>query len=167
MTRINLSHSLDYLGFDAATRAVLSRYRDYVLDLLPAVIDDFYLHVGDFPDIARHFDLLPSLDHGKQLQFGHWRRLLSLDFDEAYIQAAERIGHAHFRLGIQARDHIGAYGYLQSVLTRAIARTFTLRFADSPCDEALDLTRALNLLVSLDVQVTLGAYVEDGASIYL
>lgn len=167
MTRINLSHSLDYLGFDAATRAALTDYREYVLDLLPETLDDFYDHVRKFPDIARHFDLLPSLEHGKQLQLGHWRRLLSLEFDDAYIRAAERIGQAHFRLGIEARDHIGAYGYLLSVLTRAIALTFSTRFPTAASGAALELTRALNLLVSLDVQVTLGAYVEDGASIYL
>lgn len=93
--------------------------------------------------------------------------MLEMGNFEIYVDAARRIGHAHYRLGVPLRDYVAAHAHILSKLVAAISDTFAAYRPDAEPALESRLTQALILLAALDFEHALSAFIEDGTSIYL
>lgn len=88
---------------------------------LPAILDGFYVHLRNYPEVARFFKNDSHMSAAKNGQLQHWAKLLDGKFDEAYVASATRVGEAHHRIGLEPAHHIAGYNLIIAGLMQAIA----------------------------------------------
>ena len=69
----------------------------------------------------RFFSTTDVVRHAKEMQLRHWRNHLSGGFTDEYEQSVRKIGHTHYRLGLEPRLYIGGYNFTVTGLCEAIA----------------------------------------------
>lgn len=119
-TTEDIQSRLDFAQIDIETRQALREVKPLVDKWLPEILDGFYRHVGQFPEMAKHFPTAAVAQHAKAMQIRHWATITAADFDQVYVESVRRIGTVHSRVGIEPRWYIGGYGYLLSQLLEAI-----------------------------------------------
>jgi methyl-accepting chemotaxis protein len=108
----HLSRRLDFLKFDAETRAHMADVEDVVRAALPAALDAFYDQIARFPEASAFFKSAGQVDKAKNRQLDHWRAIASGRQDQDYVRAVTTIGEVHARIGLEPRWYIGGYALL-------------------------------------------------------
>jgi methyl-accepting chemotaxis protein len=116
----SIQSRLDFIGIDRATKDALRELRPLISRVLPGLLDQFYAHVGKYPQLARLFANQAAIRHAKQAQIDHWTSLTTAKFDDTYVQSVTRIGRTHQRLGIEPRWYIAGYSMIITGLLKAI-----------------------------------------------
>lgn len=150
---------LRFLCIDETTRATLREMRPWLAANLPAILDQFYAHVGAFPQMAKLFPTQAVRDHAKQAQIKHWMLIAEAQFDEAYFSSVRRIGEVHNRVGLEPCWYIGGYAFLTTRIQEALA----LRSRGFMPGRARRLARqlaAINKAALLDMDVAVTVYLE-------
>src|SRR5690606_32729337 len=80
----------------------------------------------------------------------HWQRLFLNGFDDSYFDSAERIGMAHYRIGLEPAWYIMAYGFLFNEMV-AVLKRHTL--GGVRVQAVQDLNRAMMLEMDLAISV--------------
>lgn len=106
----NRDARLKFLRVDDATRFDLQTAHDELGHVIPIVLEDFYAHIGKFPEMAAMVG--DGTTRLKEAQKKHWGRLFSGNFDDEYFEAVERVGHAHNRIGLEPKWYIGGYAMI-------------------------------------------------------
>ena len=115
-----LQSRLDFIGIDNATREALRELRPLIGKVLPGLLEQFYGHVGKYPNLTKMFSSQAAMGHARQAQHDHWMSLATAKFDDAYVASVTRIGLAHNRMGLEPRWYIGGYNALVAGLLGAI-----------------------------------------------
>jgi hypothetical protein len=104
MSRDNsMTARLAFIRLDEATREALRELRPLVMKALPAVLDEFYVHIAKFPEAARVFSNEAQMGQARQAQLRHWGTILEGTFDDTYVRAVTKIGETHNRIGLEPR----------------------------------------------------------------
>ncbi len=167
-----LKRRLDFNQIDSATSALLRRHKDFILGELPALLDGFYAHVGQFSEAASMFKSPQHMAGAKAAQLRHWAEIMDGSFDEAYAASVHRIGEAHHRIGLEPRWYIGGYNVLISSLVRVIAekmpvsapasKGFFDKTASRSIEDIIALQTAVVRAALLDMDLAISVYVEAG-----
>jgi uncharacterized protein YoxC len=140
-----------YAGITPQTAELLQAFWTVVEPNLQAILDAFYVHVTQDPDLRRLVgDQTPRL---KLAQAEHWRRLFSGRFDAAFLSSARAVGLAHSKIGLEPRRYVGGYNFVLNRLTALAIR----RHRWSP-DKLHALIAAVNTAVMLDMGLAITAY---------
>lgn len=130
---------------------------------MPAVLDGFYDHVANFPEVSRFFRSSEHRKHAKDMQLRHWNIVADARFDQAYVDSVTRIGEVHNKLGLAPTLYIGAYSFLINGICRAL---FT---QDAPVVRSrkwLEHQSALQVAIIkaalLDMDYAISVYIEAG-----
>jgi len=108
-----LEERLRFLNIDHSTRADLRAARSTVEAALDEMLDQFYSHILNEPDLKALFVDEDSIDRARSAQKEHWSRaLFSGNYDNKYFEKAEQIGHTHARVGLTPNWYIGAYCHM-------------------------------------------------------
>ena len=116
---------LKFMRIDAGGAALLGEFWPVVAAALPELLDRLYRHMAAEPRLEGL--LAGDVARLKRAQSAHWQRLFSGAFDDAYVQAAIRIGQAHHRIGLEPRWYIGSYAFILAELLQLAVRTYKLR----------------------------------------
>ncbi len=151
-----LQSRLDFLGLDATARAALARAGTDLGPRLPQFSQDFYAHLGRWPEPAA---LIGGPDRIKDLassQDRHWRTLLSGQFDAAYQARARQVGDTHHNIGLKPQWYLGGYALM---LSKLIGHLIDV----SSKDQAKAKIDAVLKAVMLDIDLSLTAYFDQSS----
>ncbi len=145
------------------TRSALRELRPIVMEYMPAVLDEFYGFLHQFPEVQRHFANPTIQTQAKAAQLRHWDEIMSGTFSRDYVESAQRIGRVHQCLGLEPQWYIGGYrklliGLLRRLETRPRRRW--LRPADH--DRQAMMIDALVTVVLLDMDFVISVYLDAG-----
>jgi methyl-accepting chemotaxis protein len=79
---------LRFLKISNKDLADLQEVRDLLLPHLPNILNKFYDHLRNFPEISAVLGSTDQLDQLKQAQIAHWTSLLSGVYDEEFFERA-------------------------------------------------------------------------------
>ncbi|MQM38514.1 hypothetical protein KBTX_02525 [wastewater metagenome] len=145
---------LEFTGRDAALLAELAVQLGGSID---DALDEFYDHLGRFPEMRDILDRDPEHLQGlKQRQRQHFRELATGPHDDAFVMRRLRVGRVHHRVGLAPAWYMGGYAkYLRAHLPSL----WSAAAGDIPWFmQALD---ALHKIVFLDITLVLEAYFES------
>lgn len=158
----SIQSRLDFIGIDQATRASLRELQPLIASTLPGILDQFYVHVMKYPEIAKLFPSEAAIRHAKEAQINHWMTIAAASFDSSYVQSVTRIGQAHNRLGLEPRWYIAGYSMIVTGLLREIGtKTAQGWFAGSASREKrAALQGAMTRAAMLDMDLAVAVYLE-------
>ena len=164
MTRDDtIASRLKFLNFDQAHRQTLREMRPLVNQLLPGILEDFYAHIGKFPETAGFVTSQEAKSSVKARQLKHWDVILAADFDDTYLKSVERIGETHNRLQLEPRWYIGGYSYIIRRLIDAVEAGFSGGWRNREAAEKRSrILRAAVAAALLDMDYVLTIYLEAG-----
>ncbi|OYU47412.1 MAG: chemotaxis protein [Rhizobiales bacterium PAR1] len=144
---------LSFMRIDEATGQALREFWPHVLKALPVILEGFYAHLGQVPQLVSLLGAQGARLKGAQQD--HWARLFNGRFDADYIAGVRRIGLVHNKIGLEPRWYIGGYAFALSQLTALAIRTYRWR------PKRLDaVITALNKAVMLDMDFAISVYQE-------
>ncbi len=155
-----MSERLDFSMINNETSLLLRESKSFILEALPAILDQFYDHVARFPEAARFFKNRENMMHAKAMQLRHWSLILDGRFDADYEASVTRIGEVHNRLGLKPRWYIGGYNALVTSLIAVIATKKTARRL-SP-ERRVQLQQAIIKAAMLDMDFAIAVYADAG-----
>jgi methyl-accepting chemotaxis protein len=117
MSHSDLSQRLAFMQLDADAGAALRQLAPLLSGALPGILDDFYTHVREWPQVATLFGER-GMEVASRKQAEHWNIILRGDFTTEYVDSVRRIGQVHARIGLEPRWYIAGYAF---ILTRVIA----------------------------------------------
>ena len=159
----SIASRLKFLGFDQDHRATLREMRPLVNQLLPGILEEFYGHIGGFPELAGYVTSTEAKDSVKARQLKHWDVILAADFDDTYLKSVNRIGETHNRLGLEPRWYIGGYSFILRRLIDAVETQFSGGWRSGAAAEARSrMLRAALAAALLDMDYVLTVYFEAG-----
>ncbi|MCE9650739.1 MAG: globin-coupled sensor protein [Parvibaculum sp.] len=142
---------LRFMEINDATGAALRDFWKVIEPHLPDVLDGFYNHLTSEPSLAKLVGTqTPRL---KQAQGGHWARLFSGTFDDAYMQSVRTIGLTHSRIGLEPRWYIGGYKYVMNRLIKIAVE----KHRWSPAKMIATIS-AMNTAIMLDMEIAISVY---------
>jgi len=160
----DISDRLNFIDLNDEMRETLRELKPILELHLPDVFESFYAHIAKFSDAVRHFNNPEHMRHAREAQMRHWGRITDAKFDADYLDSVNRIGEAHYRLGLAPRWYIGGYSLLLAGMVNAIMSTKLPGRLRGP---KLDAQRtrylvALNTAALLDMDFAISVYLEAG-----
>ncbi|WP_454918319.1 protoglobin domain-containing protein [Xanthobacter sediminis] len=157
------SESNDRIRFHGMTKkdaAILRENRDFILEIMPLALDDFYDYIYQIPETRAFFRSREHMMHAKAMQIRHWAVILEGSFGADYVASVTKIGEVHNRIGLEPKWYIGGYNFLLCALLEAVSR----RKKDSPFRRAdpLPLQQALAKAVMIDMDLAIAVYLDAG-----
>jgi len=144
---------LRFMTIDQETSRQLAAFWPAVEAELPALLEAFYRHLTQVPELAKLLgNDIPRL---KSAQGTHWSRLFSGRFDDAYFNSVRTIGHVHYKIGLESRWYIGGYNFVLGRLSTLAVRTN--RWSRT---KAAALVGAVGCAVMLDMDLAMAGFQE-------
>jgi len=106
MNDTGIHRRLAFNRIDVEAINVLRSERQFLLGVMPAILDKFYSHVGEYSETSKFFKSREHMMHAKEMQLKHWSIILDGKFDDAYEVSVKKIGETPYR-GKRAGTAIG------------------------------------------------------------
>ena len=154
-------HRLAHIGLDERSLGRLKQIRPVLLAALPGVLERFYRQIAAEPELSAKFATPERIRHAQEAQARHWSLLFGDRPGDEYRTSAERIGHAHFRIGLTPRWYIAGYSIILGELLAAVARHFggAVRMPATVLAQ-IETQQAVSQAVMLDLELTISTYWE-------
>jgi len=144
---------------DSEKREQLAGLRETVADLLPPVLDDFYDHIREWPEIYNMLGGDAHIAHVKERQLQHWDTIAAGRFDHDYIDSVRQIGGAHHQRNLDPKWYIAGYALILSQLVGTVLKgRGPLRRHDQTTQTIDALIRA----VFIDMDLAISVYLDEG-----
>jgi len=129
---------------------------------LPGILDQFYVSIAKYPQIAALFPDEAIIRHAKQAQIKHWMAIASGTFDDNYYKSVTRIGMAHNRLGLEPRWYIAGYSMILTGLLRTIGTEAERGWFGGKAsrENTAALQGALTRAAMLDMDLAISVYLD-------
>ncbi len=158
MSSNELADRIKFLKIDAAAQAALAALRPLLIPQIPAILDRFYAHLRQWPELAVLFKD-GGMQRAQTAQAAHWARLFEGRFDQAYADSSRRIGEIHAQIGLSPRWYIGGYGLILGEMLQVAARAQVKRWAPGCGLPALEGSlKVLAQVVTLDMDLAVATY---------
>ncbi|MBB6503598.1 methyl-accepting chemotaxis protein [Sphingomonas endophytica] len=155
---IDFEQRLAAFGYNERSYATFPLIRRAIERHAPTALVALYRHIASTPAIARMFQSQARMDHARDKQLEHWRKLFSGPIDRNYAAAASHIGQIHARIGLAPTWYISGYArMLEHVLPKLMLGRLLSPFG------ARRRARAATALVKaslIDMDIALAAYFE-------
>ena len=160
MSNTEMTSRLEFAGFDAKQRSLLSAARSRIEAILPRGLDRFYANVRNTPQTMRFFKDEKHMGSAKGAQSRHWSQIASGQFDDAYYESVRRIGERHAIIGLEPRWYIGAYAVLLEELFRGLAGGSRLKRLLPGRKNDVELLIAVMKAALVDMELSVSIYFE-------
>jgi uncharacterized protein YoxC len=151
-----IEERLRFLEIDQEVIKELHNARQFLEPELDRMLEEFYSHLLDEPQIRRIFADDNAIKRARAAQKDHWlQTLFSGKFKSAYFDRAERIGRAHARVGLTPNWYIGGYSKMLVQFIQHISVA-----AEKEGRDASPLIEALCKAVLLDLDLVIHCYLE-------
>ena len=153
ITDEELTKRRSFLGLTDQDHERLATIRTLLEKEVEGIVEEFYDHFCQFPDLER---FLAEPDTVVRLKQTLNTYLLTLGHESHRIEYCEnrlRVGFTHERIGLAQKWYLGAYGKLYELLAKRIAKGV----AHHP-EEGYDLLVTLQKIFTLDEQLAVETY---------
>lgn len=116
---------LAFLRIGDKDRELLAEASPLIASHLPGILDAFYEHIFQWPELRQKFGGDATIPHIKKMQAEHWKLLFSGVFDDAYMQRITFIGKIHERNNIEPRYYLGGYCYALCHLMELLIKDYS------------------------------------------
>ncbi|MGB0670915.1 MAG: protoglobin domain-containing protein, partial [Rhodospirillales bacterium] len=145
-----------FLELDAEAAKNLRAIKGTIQANMGSILDTFYGHVTQWPELAAKFPNAQALEHARRQQEKHWLgSVFEADFGSAYAKQVDTIGRTHERIGLDVRWYLG--GYCKTV--NKVAEIVMKHHAKNPA-EALAALQAINKAVFLDMDLAISVFIQ-------
>ena len=152
---------LRYLQIDEACRERLRRLRPILLQALPGILDKFYQHALCQPELREKFASQERIAFAKEAQARHWGLLFDGHFDDHYKLSADRIGSAHYRIGLTPRWYMAGYSFVLDLLQAVVVKRNNFIVKTPTNDQSLiENLHAVSRAIMLDMELAISRYWE-------
>ncbi|HEY8337373.1 MAG TPA: globin-coupled sensor protein [Tardiphaga sp.] len=142
-----------FMRIDNGTSYMLREFWEVVEPALPNILEGFYHHLAQEPQLARLIGKdIPRL---KAAQGTHWGRLFNGRFDQDYMQGVRMIGFIHNKIGLEPRWYIGGYNFVVAQLADLAVRNYRWR-----PQRLSGVLTAVSSAVMLDMDIAISVYQE-------
>jgi len=163
MTKSTIAERIQFHRIGDSETAALRDGKEFVLSVMPSILDGFYDHLEKYPVTSAFFRNRAHMMHAKDRQLKHWSIILDGAFDETYEASVTKIGEVHNTLGLEPRWYIGGYNALTTDLVAAIAMKMPAgRFGSKVQLKKLNLQKAILRAAMLDMDLAISVYIEAG-----
>ncbi|MGJ3232665.1 MAG: protoglobin domain-containing protein [Oceanicaulis sp.] len=114
---------LAFMKFSERDRTLLRELKPVIETRFPAILDAFYSHLQDWPEVYAMFGGREYVAHAKEKQLRHWLRLTDAKFDQDYADSVQRVGEVHAKMDLEPQWYFGAYNFLLMGLIEAVLDT--------------------------------------------
>jgi len=142
-----------FLLIDADTRSTLREFRPHLDKALRRVLDAFYDHISQEPELAALLGTGDNIERLKGAQGRHWSHLFEGSFDDQHRTQAQRIGETHFRIDLKPTWYMGGYCFVLNRLHELAVKTYKRNPA-----KLAEALAAINKAVFLDMDLALEVY---------
>ncbi|GAB6053680.1 globin-coupled sensor protein [Magnetospira thiophila] len=157
VTKEECDERMAFIGLDEKTKETLREFKPVMEFHIDGILDEFYAHVFTWPELAA---LFKTPEHQKRAQGGqraHWvGNIFNGDFGEKYLKEVVAISHAHERIGLNFRWHIGGYCRILNELTAVAVRTYRKK-----PEKLIEVLQAINKVVMLDLDLPISVYTDS------
>ncbi|WP_019961313.1 globin-coupled sensor protein [Woodsholea maritima] len=165
-TRIDLNSRLKFSRLGETERQALKALKPLLMEQMPKILDGFYAHLGQWPDIMKMFGS-KGPGQAKSRQAEHWGLILEGQFGDAYLRSVEAVGKTHARLELRPDWYFGAYTYLLNGMTEAVVKAQSGKSGlfGMGGGSTSNLTQSINVLtraVMLDMDLVMTIVYEEG-----
>jgi methyl-accepting chemotaxis protein len=161
---IAIGERLKFIGLERDTHgAALRELQPYIKDWLPSILDDFYAHISQWPQVNKFFGSEQQKKHASQKQFDHWMNITNGTFDDSYVQSVRRIGKIHAKLGLEPRWYIAGYAAIVSDLGKRISTDIVSKGfgGDKMAEKRALFLESLTKAAMLDMDFAISIYLEE------
>jgi len=151
-----INERLQFLKIDKEVVRNLRIARKLIEPELDRMLEEFYSHVLNTPQVRQAFANDQSVERARQGQKNHWlQTLLGGRFNSSYFDKAETIGRAHARVGLTPNWYIGGYCMMLDQFVRHVSAA-----APKAGHDAGPIIDAVCKAVMLDVDLVIHCYLE-------
>jgi hypothetical protein len=148
-----IEERLKFLGIDHNVRMRLRDAKTIVEPELDRMLERFYSHILGKPELKALFVDEESIHRARSAQREHWSNtLFGGNYGNEYFEKAERIGHAHARVGLTQNWYIGAYCYMLVQFIELIS--------EKAPDSVTPLIQSLCKAIFLDLDLVIHCYLD-------
>jgi diguanylate cyclase (GGDEF)-like protein len=122
LTTGELRNRLAFLGVTREDRQNLAQIHGVIQDHVDELIEEFYEHLGRFPDLARFLSDPERVARLKATQRTYLQTLGQQAEQLSYAEDRLRIGFTHEQVGLEQKWYLGAYAKLFELIMRRLAR---------------------------------------------
>ncbi|NCO57989.1 MAG: hypothetical protein COW73_04550 [Nitrospirae bacterium CG18_big_fil_WC_8_21_14_2_50_70_55] len=122
---------------------------------LPAVVAEFYDHLGRFPELQRLLQPPGVMERLREILLHYLGELLGGRYGAAYEESRRRVGERHLEVGLEPRWYLASFNLVVQLLLPRIAT----HLEGDPAG-LLATTLALSRVVTLDQTIAMERYVE-------
>jgi methyl-accepting chemotaxis protein len=161
---IAIDERLKFIGLERDTHgAALRELQPYIKDWLPSILDDFYAHITQWPQVNQFFSNDAQKKHASQKQFDHWLNITNGTFDDSYVQSVRRIGKIHAKLGLEPRWYIAGYAFIVTGVSKCISTQIVSKGfgGDKMSEKRAEYQEALTKAAMLDMDFAISIYLEE------
>ncbi|WP_018084835.1 globin-coupled sensor protein [Desulfurispora thermophila] len=147
---------LVFLELTEEELSLMASYRELFTQHATEVVDKFYQHILQFPQLKSIIEKHSTVERLKETQKAYFISLTDPHLDSSYLQRRLSIGKKHVVVQLPPRWYIGAY----QIYCQEIERLLTLHHDQN--QEAI--TRAYNAFskrINLDMQLAIENYIAE------
>ncbi|MCG7378909.1 globin-coupled sensor protein [Paenibacillus sp. ACRSA] len=141
---------LDYIGLTSKDLQLLAAHRPVFEKVVNEVVDHFYRHVGNYPELVDLIARFSNIDRLKETQRMYWLSMTDGVVDDAYINQRIEIGLVHSRIGLSEDYYLGTYMVYLDIATTIFQQVIP--------ESWHPIIQALSKMFNLDSQLVLEAY---------
>lgn len=146
-----------YLSIDAETILTLQQNYWIIEQNIDELVEQLYETLTSFSGTANFYADNSALNCAKQHQKHHWKEFVFKgNFNESYLEASQRMGTTHHKLGVNMRFYSGAYNIMMTNLARKVREAL----ADD-LDNEFKYLAALNKVIFMDMGLTTSVYYDS------
>lgn len=164
MTTDSNLERLRFARIDQSCKSALTEIAPLVKSALPSILESFYGHIGQWPQVASLFRNAEVIAHAKKMQAAHWELMLQGRFDASYFASVRRIGETHARIGLEPRWYMAGYSFVIERVIREITETYSKKGGrpQAIAQRCNELSGAFVRTAMLDMDLAISVYVEAG-----
>ena len=163
MDDLDAKQRLSFIGMTGEVRQSLRDSRSSVSAALDPALTNFYATMSKSEEVTDLFRDDAHRESAKSRQRDHWLNILSGDYDASYLDAVQRIGNIHSKIGLAPRYYIAGYASLASEILVATMNGAikTSRFGKVDTQEAGKQIDALVRAIFLDMDFAISIYLTE------
>lgn len=156
LDQIEIARRLKLYRIDKDDVKVLKSLKTFIHRQMPTIVDNFYEHLGQFPDLVETIRLSgSSIERLKKTNPGYLSAVFDAEFGIDYFESRLRVGKVHADIGISPLIFfVGYSAYVDSIYT-LLSKHW--RFGKK---KSLRAVRAIQKVFNLDQELIIESYVE-------
>lgn len=151
-----IKRQLRFLDIDSDTSSTLRDHEELFESSIDDILDRFYEHILNEPEIAALFEDDESVRRAREAQKHHWlTTLFAMKLGRAQFDQAERIGRAHVGIGLVPSWYLAGYCFVLNHFIELVSKRF-----ENDAASLSRVTQALNKAIFLDINLVIESYLD-------